>query len=209
MEEQIIKQVFSKQHRLEELLNGGLATPEILRSWLVQRYQFEVTMLKKDLVVLSKCPDQQFRQQWIQRVIDSDSVGGGLDGWVKMGIAMGVDVTNESLVLPGVRFALDAFLAWCGSTDWRVVVSGSLSQLQATNNHRNKFDTWPELYPWIEPGGLEYFIVRHHQAGADSAKCLDFIRTINLPKEQLLESANIKRNVMRCLLDAVWLDTQK
>ena len=161
-------------------------------------------MVKKDLVVLSKCDIQSFRQQWIQRVLDADSVGGGLDSWVKMGLACGVDVLDTTLVLPEVRDALNSFLDWCKSTDWKIVVSGSLSQLQATLNHRNKFDTWPEMYPWIEPGGLEYFIIRHHQAGADSVRCLEFVKSENLPKEDITEAANIKRSVMKNLLNAVY-----
>lgn len=209
MEEQIIKNVFSQQHALEQKMNDGSASKETMRSWLAQRYQFEIAMVKKDLIVLSKCPDQQFRQQWIKRVMDADSVEGGLDSWVRLGLAAGVDVKDESLVLPNVRFALDAFLAWCSSTNWKVVVSGSLSQLQATVNHRNKYNTWPTLYPWIEPGGLEYFITRSLQADFDSKTCLEFIKTCSLDEEQLKESANIKRNVMKCLLDSVLLETVK
>ncbi len=203
MEEQIIKSVFSKQHPVETLLNSGKASKELLRCWLVQRYQFEVTMVKKDLIILSKCDIQSFRQQWIQRVIEADSVGGGLDDWVKMGISTGVDVLDQTLVLPETTLAMEKYLDWCKSKDWKTIVSGSLSQLHATVSHRNKVDTWPELYPWIEQGGLSYFIVRQHQAGADSVKCLEFVKNENLPEEVLLDSAMVKRNLMRNLLDAI------
>ena len=204
MEEQIIKTVFSQKHKLEVLLDNGTVSKELLQSWLIQRYQFELTMVKKDLIILEKCPDRQFRQGWIQRVIDADSVGGGLDGWVKLGNAAGVDVTDVSKVLPGVKFALNLFLDWCINNDWKTVVSGSLSQLNAVNNHRNKFDTWATLYPWIEPEGLEYFIVRFVQVGNDSKKCLEFIKNAGLSEEVLTESANVKRNLMKSLLDAIY-----
>ena len=203
MEEQVIESVFSQKHPLETLLDSGNVSREILQSWLVQRYQFEITMVKKDLIVLEKCPNQKFRQQWIQRVLDADAIGGGLESWVNLGNAAGVDVTDSSKVLPAVTAALDEFLEWCRTTDWKIVVSGSLSQLQASNNHRNKFNTWSELYPWIEQDGLEYFIVRYCQAKSDSKNCLEFIKSIGLSREVLIESANIKRNLMKKLLDAI------
>ena len=203
METQIINNVFSKEHPLEAILNNGTASKETLRSWLVQRYQFELAMVKKDYLILSRSDDQKFRQMWLNRIVEADSVGGGLESWVKLGLAAGVDVLDKTQVLPGVTSWIDKFIHWCETTDWQIVASGSLSQLQATLNHKNKFETWPALYPWIEPGGLDYFTVRSAQARSDSEKCLEYIRGIGLTGEQLTESASIKRNLMKHLLDEI------
>jgi pyrroloquinoline-quinone synthase len=208
MVEQIIKNVFTEQiHPFDKLLNDGNASKHQIQMWLVNRFYFEKTMINKDAIVLFKCCDQEFRKIWIKRIIDADSVGGGLDSWVKMGIACGVDVTDTSKLYPAVKQTLDKFIEWCLGANWKLIVTSSLSQLQATLNHKNKYSTWPELYPWIEPGGLEYFSLRTSQANVDSLKCLEFINEWNIPVEQIEYTAKLKRNVMLALLDAVYLNT--
>ena len=124
-----------------------------------------------------------------------------------MGIACGVDVTDTSKLYPVVKQTLDKFIEWCLGANWKLIVTSSLSQLQATLNHKNKYSPWPELYPWIEPGGLEYFSLRTSQANVDSLKCLEFINEWNIPVEQIEYTAKLKRNVMLALLDAVYLNT--
>ena len=195
-----IKKTFDNGHPFEQELNAGRCTKEQIQKWLVNRYYFEETMVKKDFIVLSKCPDRAFRNVWINRILDADQPGGGLDRWVKMGESCSVDVTDNLLLTPATKFACDAFLAWCKDTDWVEVVSSSLSQLQAVLYHKSKAMEWPEMYPWID---INYFKLRREQAGEDARRCLDFIIKSGISMETIDKTAQLKRNMMKVLLDSI------
>lgn len=207
MEQKIIAETFRNNHVFERMMDAGECSQHQLQQWLCNRYCFQKTMVTKDAIVIEKCPSQSFRKLWIKRIHDADDVDGGLDCWVKLGAACGVDVTDESRVYPATRFAMESFLNWCRSVDWKVIVASSLSQLKALENHRKKFATWYTLYPWIEPNGLDYFLLRMAQVEEDSKACLEFIQSAQLPAEDIKAASKIKREIMTCLLDAVYLDT--
>ena len=195
-----IKTTFDNKHPFEVKLNSGKCTKEEIQKWLVNRYYFEETMVKKDAIVLSKCNSKSFRNIWITRILDADGPDGGLDCWIKMGESCNIDVLDQSMLTPATKFACDAFLAWCKETDWVEVVSSSLSQLQASLNHNSKAMNWPEMYPWID---VNYFKLRRIQAGMDSKKCLDFILESELSIETINKTAQLKRNMMKVLLDSI------
>ena len=62
----------------------------------------------------------------------------------------------ESLpqVLPGVRFAVDAYVNFARRAPWQEAVCSSLTELFAPEIHKQRLATWPEHYPWIDPAGL-------------------------------------------------------
>ena len=203
----IVEKTFRNDHPFEQLLDEGRATKEQMQVWLCNRYLFQKTMVVKDAIVLAKCPDKAFRQIWAKRLQEADEEGGGLDTWIKLGWACDVDVTDESRVYPATRFAMTAFIEWCQRSEWVLIVASSLSQIKAVVNHKNKFDTWYTLYPWIKSDGLDYFIQRSAQVGIDSKHCLEFIQGIELPTEKVKEATKMKREIMQCMLDAVYLHT--
>jgi hypothetical protein len=61
------------QHPFEQKLYSGKCDIHELRKWLIDRYYFEETMLKKDCVIIENSTDHSFRKVWIKRIIDSQS----------------------------------------------------------------------------------------------------------------------------------------
>ncbi len=202
--ETIIKETFKNNHPFEVLMDSGLCTKEQLQGWVCNRYRFQQTMVAKDCIILSKCPDRTFRQMWIKRILEADAPDGGLESWIRLGVACGVDATDSTKVYPETKIAMDSFLQWCTATDWKIVVASSLSQLNAVVNHRRKFATWYDLYPWIEKGGLDYFLMRIGQVEVDSQRCLEFVQSQDLSEESLREATAIKRDIMKRMLDAIY-----
>ena len=84
---------------------------------------------------MANCPDQRVRQEWIQRMIDQDGEypdGGGREAWLRLAEAVGLSreqVISEELVLPGVRFAVDAYVNFARRASWREAASSSLTEL--------------------------------------------------------------------------------
>src|SRR5207302_1392696 len=85
--------------------------------WVLNRYYYQTRIPIKDAVILSKSEDPAFRRMWIRRIRDhdGDETGGeaGLDLWLRLADGVGLDreeVASCRSVLPGVRFACDAYV---------------------------------------------------------------------------------------------------
>src|SRR5207245_2653747 len=107
---------------------GELSRQE-LQLWVANRFYYQVNIPIKDALILSSCPEREVRQQWIQRIIDHDGRSGeegGIEAWLRLGEAMGVnreDMVGQRFLLPGVRFAVDAYVSFCRFRPWLEAVA--------------------------------------------------------------------------------------
>ncbi|WP_321962311.1 pyrroloquinoline-quinone synthase PqqC [Paraburkholderia sp. J7] len=150
-------------HPFNRMLNGGRCSPAQIRGWVANRFYYQINIPLKDAAILSNCSDRATRRRWIQRLIDHDGQGeneGGIEAWVRLGEAVGVDretMWSQRLVLPGVRFAVDAYVNFARRAPWQEAVCSSLTEMFAPQIHLDRLAGWPSHYPWIEPQGLQYF----------------------------------------------------
>ncbi|MEO0972520.1 MAG: pyrroloquinoline quinone biosynthesis protein C, partial [Pseudomonadota bacterium] len=102
-------------HPFQVRMNNGELDVEAIRGWTANRYYYQTTIPVKDAAILSNCPDRATRRLWIQRILDhdgSDGDEGGLEAWLALGAAVGLErdeLEDHRHVLPGVRFAIDAY----------------------------------------------------------------------------------------------------
>lgn len=73
------------------------------------------------------------------------------------------DLLSERHVLPGVRFAVDAYLNFARRACWQEAACSSLTELFAPQIHQSRLDSWPQHYPWIKEEGYFYFRSRLSQ----------------------------------------------
>jgi pyrroloquinoline-quinone synthase len=154
-------------HPFNVMLNTGKATPAQIRGWVANRFYYQVNIPIKDAAILANCSDRNARQKWVRRILDHDgfefdgrSYPGGIDAWLFLAEAVGLaraEVEDLREVTPGVRFAVDAYVNFARHAPWQEAACSSLTELFASNIHRQRLSTWPEHYPWIEPQGLQYF----------------------------------------------------
>ncbi|MCB1828496.1 MAG: pyrroloquinoline quinone biosynthesis protein C, partial [Coxiellaceae bacterium] len=136
------------------MANGELTQRQI-QCWVANRFYYQTTIPKKDAAILSNSDDPAFRRKWIQRIMDHDN--GGIEAWLQLADAVGLDreeCLSQHHVLPGVRFAVDAYLNFAKSAPWYEAVCSSLTELFAPQIHEQRLATWPEHYPWIDPKGF-------------------------------------------------------
>ena len=76
-------------------------------------------------------------------------------------------------MLPGVRFAVDAYVNFARRAPWQEAVCSSLTELFAPEIHKQRLANWPEHYPWIDRAGLQYFQSRVSLARRDVEFGLD------------------------------------
>ena len=67
------------------------------------------------------------------------------------------EVVDERHVLVGVRFAVDAYLAFCRSRPWLEGVAAALTELFSPDLMSDRIVAWRRHYGWIRPEGFAYF----------------------------------------------------
>jgi pyrroloquinoline-quinone synthase len=205
-------------HPYNVMLNTGKASPEQIRGWVANRFYYQIAIPIKDAAILSNCPDREVRRGWIQRILDHDGyeVGaerseGGIEAWLRLGLAVGLareEILDLRHVVPGVRFAVDAYVNFARRAPWQEAVCSSLTELFAPEIHKQRLANWPADYPWIDQQGLQYFRGRVVQARRDVeqglAVTLDHFNTRAL-QERALEILQFKLDVLWAISDAMAL----
>ncbi len=193
-------------HPFNVLLNSGAANRDQIRGWVANRYYYQISIPIKDAAILANCPDRAVRRNWVQRILDHDGYGddpGGIESWLRLAEAVGLSresVENLTQVLPGVRFAVDAYVNFARRAPWPEAVCSSLTELFAPEIHKQRLANWPEHYSWIDPAGLHYFQSRVSLARRDVEFGLAF--TLNhFDTRQMQERA---LDILKFKLDVLW-----
>ncbi|MDN2659202.1 pyrroloquinoline-quinone synthase PqqC [Neptunomonas sp. CHC150] len=203
---------YHTQHPYHIAMYDGLCTPEQIRGWVANRYYYQVSIPVKDAAILANCTDRDTRRQWIQRILDHDGYDGaigGIEAWLRLGEAVGLtreEMISQEHVLPGVRFAVDAYANFARRATWQEAASSSLTELFAPTIHQNRLDTWPTHYPWVKPEGYQYFRQRLSEARRDVEHGLHITLdhyTTRPEQDRMLEILQFKLDVLWSMLDAM------
>jgi pyrroloquinoline-quinone synthase len=199
-------------HPYQVAMNSGKLTKDQIQGWVYNRYYYQISIPIKDAAVLSNMPDRDHRRQWIQRIIDHDGTQGdegGIEAWIWLGQACGLqreDVTSLKYVLPGVRFAVDAYVNFARRAPWQEAVCSSLTELFAPEIHKERLSNWPQHYPWIDQSGYTYFRKRLSEARRDVDHglrvTLDYF-TSRAQQQRALEILQFKLDILWSMLDAM------
>jgi pyrroloquinoline-quinone synthase len=199
-------------HPFHIAMNGGKCTREQVRGWVANRFYYQIMIPIKDSAIMANMPDRDHRRLWIQRIIDHDGVEGeegGIEAWLALADAVGLkrdEVISLEHVLPGVRFAVDAYVNFARRAPWEEAVCSSLTELFAPTIHQKRLDTWPDHYPWIEPQGYAYFRKRLSEARRDVEHglrvTLDHFRTRE-DQQRAVGILQFKLDVLWTMLDAM------
>jgi len=201
-------------HEFHVLMNTGKLDKAAIQGWVANRFYYQTTIPIKDAAIMSNCPDRDTRRLWVQRIIDHDGVAGdegGIEAWLQLGDAVGLkrkELLSYEHVLPGVRFAIDAYLNFARRAPWQVAASSSLTELFAPKIHQSRLDKWPQFYPWIDEKGYNYFRKRLKEARRDVQHgleiTLDYYKTRE-EQEYALTVLQFKLDVLWTMLDCMWM----
>jgi pyrroloquinoline-quinone synthase len=205
----------SRYHHLHPFhvrMNAGELTREELQRWVANRYYYQIVIPIKDAAILSNCPERDIRREWIQRILDHDGDkdgGGGIESWFRLGEALGVDreeMKSERRVLPGVRYACDAYVTFARTKPWIEAVASSLTELFGPAAIKVRLEGMEEHYAWIDPEGLNYFRARLHQAPRDADYALGLVvercRTFEM-QQKAIDALSFKLDMLWAQLEAI------
>ena len=199
-------------HPYHIAMHKGQATREQIQGWVANRFYYQLNIPMKDAAIMANCPDRDVRREWVQRILDHDGAPGeegGIEAWLRLAEAVGLDreqVLSGELVLPGVRFAVDAYLNFARRASWQEAASSSLTELFAPHIHQSRLDAWPQHYPWIDESGYDYFRKRLSEARRDVDHGLRITvqhYTTLAAQQRMLEILQFKLDVLWSMLDAM------
>lgn len=203
---------YHSHHPFNRRMHEGQLSRAELQLWVANRFHYQQAIPVKDAAIMSNCPEPAVRRRWIQRIVDHDGIAegeGGLDAWLRLGEAMGVGrdvLLSGRWVLPGVRFAVDAYVTFCRSSSWLEGVASSLTELFAPALLTERLAALLAHYPWIALDGLQYFRSRLSQAPRDAEYALALVTaraTTRDAQERMVAALEFKCDVLWALLDAV------
>ena len=172
---------YHDEHPFHRRMHEGTLARADLQRWVANRYYYQTRIPIKDAVILSKSDDPRFRRMWIQRIHDhdgTDSDEGGLVRWQRLGDAVGLDRAELIAcknVLPGVRFACDAYVHFVRDASLVEAVASSLTEFFAPDLMSKRIAAWEKHYPFVDAAGLAYFRARVPRARRDSEEAVAFV----------------------------------
>ncbi|WP_234437099.1 pyrroloquinoline-quinone synthase PqqC [Streptomyces maremycinicus] len=203
---------YHDRHPFNQRMHRGELTPGELRTWVANRFYYQCGIPVKDAHILAKLRLPAQRRSWLRRIQDHDGRSdrdGGLERWLRLGEAVGLDrrelLTHRHL-LPGVRLAVDGYVTFCRDHTALEAVASSLTELCAPSIMLTRLETFPVHYPWIDADGLSYFRDRVPQGRRDGSEALAWVREWAVTREQqdrALAALSFKCDVLWSLLDSV------
>jgi pyrroloquinoline-quinone synthase len=190
---------------------GGLSKEEF-RGWVANRFYYQANLPVKDAFILTKLPSPADRRRWMERIVAQDGRtgdDGGIELWLRLGEAVGLpreDLLGHRHVVPGTRFAVDAYVNFCRDRPWLDAVASALTELFAPGLMSLRISKIGEHYPWVAPEGLAYFQRRLTQQPAEVGHLLSLVlggARSPADQERCVRALEFKCDVLWSLLDAV------
>jgi pyrroloquinoline-quinone synthase len=202
---------YHHRHPFHLRMHRGELSRGQLQAWALNRYYYQSRIPIKDALVLAKSDDPAFRRVWRKRILDHDgdqSGYGGIEKWIQLAEATGLtrdQVISCSGILPGVRYAVDAYLSLVQNGSLLVAVASSLTELFSRDLISLRMEMLRQHYPYLAHG-LAYFEGRLTQAPEDAAFALDYICTHASTRERqesAIGALTRKCEILWAQLDAI------
>lgn len=203
---------YHDRHDFHVRMHAGELSRRQIQAWVENRFYYQTRIPIKDAVILSKSEDPAFRRAWMRRIQDHDGVEegqGGLAQWLRLAKGVGLDeaeVKSLTNVLPGVRFACDAYVQLVRERSLLEAVASSLTEFFSPDIMSRRIAAWEEHYPWVDRETLAYFRGRVTRAREDSREAIDFVveHATTREEQELCVAALVRKTeILWALLDAV------
>ncbi|MGU3492597.1 pyrroloquinoline-quinone synthase PqqC [Xanthobacteraceae bacterium A53D] len=199
------------------LHSGGCSKAEV-QAWALNRYFYQSMIPVKDAAVIGQMTDGALRRAWISRILDHDGHGtgegmgaGGIARWLALTDALGLDremVVSTCGILPGTRFAVEAYVTFCRTRPLLEAIASSLTEMFSPAIIGERVAGMLAHYDFIDEAALAYFAARPPQAARDAdfalAYVLEHART-DEAQQAVIAALRFKTDVLWQQLDALWL----
>jgi coenzyme PQQ biosynthesis protein C len=203
---------YHRLHPFHALLHGGKCSKGQVQAWALNRYYYQSMIPIKDASLMARCDDPAIRRAWRSRLVDHDGEredDSGIARWLKLSEALGLNrdyVISLRGLLPGTRFAVDAYVRFVREKTLLEAIASSLTEMFSPVIISERMEGMLANYDFITPAMLSYFDRRPPQAIRDSDFALGHVkqhaRTLDT-QAAVLAALEFKCAVLWAMLDAL------
>ncbi len=199
-------------HPFHRLLHDGKLSRGQVQAWALNRYYYQSRIPAKDATLLARLPTADLRRAWRSRLEDHDGHEpgkGGVARWLHLARGVGLDadyVESTAGILPGTRFAVDAYVAFVRDRTVLEAIASSLTEMFSPGIIAERVSGMLRNYDWVSQDTLAYFTPRLTQAPKDvdfALAYLDAHATTRALQEGVLAALRFKCDVLWSQLDAL------
>jgi pyrroloquinoline-quinone synthase len=203
---------YHDKHPFHRLLHDGKLDLGQVQAWALNRYYYQSRIPLKDATIIARLPTPELRREWRRRLVDHDGTAageGGIARWLHLAVGVGLDrdyVVSTEGVLPGVRFAVDAYVAFVRDRSLLEAVASSLTELFAPVIIKDRVVGMLRHYDFVDEEKLAYFRARPEQARADSTFALRYVEEharTDPEREAVVAALRFKCDLLWAQLDAL------
>jgi coenzyme PQQ biosynthesis protein C len=204
---------YHRLHPFHVMLHGGQCNKGQVQAWALNRYYYQAMIPIKDASLIARCDDSAVRREWRSRLVDHDGEregDGGIARWLKLTDGLGLDrndVISLRGLLPGTRFAVDAYVRFVREKSLLEAIASSLTEMFSPVIIGERMAGMLANYDFVTRETLSYFDKRPPQAQRDSDFALDYVkRHAQTPQDQqaVLNALEFKCSVLWAMLDALF-----
>jgi coenzyme PQQ biosynthesis protein C len=204
---------YHRLHPFHRMLHGGGCSKGQVQAWALNRYYYQAMIPIKDASLIARCEDRALRREWRSRLVDHDGAGeddGGIARWLRLTDGLGLDrdyVMSTRGILPGTRFAVDAYVRFVREKSLLEAVASSLTELFSPTIISERVAGMLAHYDFVTAETLAYFDKRPPQAERDANFALDYVKQHALTPETqqaVLAALEFKCDVLWAMLDALY-----
>jgi len=205
-------------HPFHRRMHAGELSRDELRRWAANRWYYQSVLPRKDAAIISNCPVPEVRRDWLPRIVYHDGPAGrdagtdadsGRERWLRLCAAVGLDraeVLDERHVVPGVRFAVDAYVTFARTRPWVAAVASGLTEMFSGHLMQRRVGDMLANYDWIKAEDLAYFTNRIDAVSGEGKSTLDIVVRYSVTREQqdaAIAALSFKCDVLWSMLDAI------
>jgi len=203
---------YHDKHPFHRRLHEGRCSRGEVAAWALNRYYYQSRIPIKDAALIARADDPDLRRAWRQRLVDHDGAApgeGGVAKWLHLAEGVGLDreqVIAHRGVLPGTRFAVDAYVDFVRTRPLLEAVASSLTELFSPAIIQDRVQGMLRHYDFITGETLSYFTARPEQARRDVDFALAYVTGhARTPDQQraVLAALEFKCDVLWSMLDAL------
>ncbi len=126
---------YHNRHPFHRMLHEGHCSKGQVQAWALNRYYYQAMIPLKDASLIARGSDPAIRREWRHRLVDHDGEhedDGGIARWLRLTDGLGLDrdyVTSTRGVLPGTRFAVEAYVHFVRERSLIEAIESSLTEL--------------------------------------------------------------------------------
>lgn len=205
---------YHDRHPFHHLMRDGRLDRGQIQAWALNRYYYQARIPAKDAYLVARLPTPALRREWRRRIIDHDGAAageGGIARWLKLTDGLDLDrdyVISTSGLLPGTRFAVDAYVNFVRERSLLEAVASCLTEMFSPQIIAERVSGMLQNYDFISRDTLAYFTPRLTQAPTDVAFALGYVKEhADTPEKQavVLDTLRFKCDVLWAQLDALYL----